>query len=110
MANAKWVRFSAPAGVTCNYMCVTGNHNATVISFELIKKLLDRGCLVEELKTDGTYITLTDKNYNVAQTGAKAVDASAQFASNIEAEHDSKIQKKFDDRLEAIKNEIFKKK
>ena len=46
--SAKWVRITAPAGVSCNYMAVTGNLNATVVSFDIIKRLIDRGALVEE--------------------------------------------------------------
>ena len=34
--SAKWVRITAPAGVSCNYMAVTGNLNATVVSFDII--------------------------------------------------------------------------
>ena len=107
MANAKWVRISAPAGISCNYMAVTGNLNATVVSFDIIKRLIDRGALVEELKTDGTFITLDEKNYNVANTGAKVVDANAQFAADIEKEHDDIFQAKYNARIEEIKKEIF---
>lgn len=107
MANAKWVRISAPAGVTCNYMAVTGNLNATIVSFDIIKRLIDRGALVEELKTDGTFITLNEKNYNTANAGAKAVDASAQFTADIEKEHNDAFQAKYDARIETIKKEIF---
>ena len=105
--SAKWVRITAPAGVSCNYMAVTGNLNATVVSFDIIKRLIDRGALVEELKTDGTFITLNEKNYNIANTGAKPVDVTAQYAADIEKEHNDASKAKYDARIEDIKKEIF---
>lgn len=105
--SAKWVRITAPAGVSCNYMAVTGNLNATVVSFDIIKRLIDRGALVEELKTDGTFITLDEKNYNTANAGGKVVDVTAQYAADIEKEHNDAFQAKYDARIEEIKKEIF---
>lgn len=105
--SAKWVRITAPAGVSCNYMAVTGNLNATVVSFDIIKRLIDRGALVEELKTDGTFITLNEKNYNIANTGAKPVDETAQYAADIEKEHNDAFKAKYNARIEEIKKEIF---
>ena len=104
--NAKWVRITAPAGVSCNYMAVTGNLNATVVSFDIIKRLIDRGALVEELKTDGTFITLDEKNYNT-DNGGKVVDETAQYAADIEKEHNDAFQTRYDARIEEIKKEIF---
>ena len=104
--NAKWVRITAPAGVSCNYMAVTGNLNATVVSFDIIKRLIDRGALVEELKTDGTFITLDEKNYNTDNSG-KVVDETAQYAADIEKEHNDASKAKYDARIEEIKKEIF---
>ena len=104
--NAKWVRITAPAGVSCNYMAVTGNLNATVVSFDIIKRLIDRGALVEELKTDGTFITLNEKNYNT-DNGGKVVDETAQYAADIEKEHNDAFQAKYNARIEEIKKEIF---
>ena len=104
--NAKWVRITAPAGVSCNYMAVTGNLNATVVSFDIIKRLIDRGALVEELKTDGTFITLNEKNYNT-DNGGKVVDETAQYAADIEKEHNDAFQARYDARIEEIKKEIF---
>ena len=104
--NAKWVRITAPAGVSCNYMAVTGNLNATVVSFDIIKRLIDRGALVEELKTDGTFITLNEKNYNT-DNGGKVVDETAQYAADIEKEHNDASKAKYDARIEEIKKEIF---
>lgn len=104
--NAKWVRITAPAGVSCNYMAVTGNLNATVVSFDIIKRLIDRGALVEELKTDGTFITLDEKNYNT-DNGGKVVDETAQYAADIEKEHNDASKAKYDARIEEIKKEIF---
>ena len=104
--NAKWVRITAPAGVSCNYMAVTGNLNATVVSFDIIKRLIDRGALVEELKTDGTFITLDEKNYNT-DNGGKVADITAQYASDIEKEHNDAFQAKYNARIEEIKKEIF---
>lgn len=105
--NAKWVRITAPAGVSCNYMAVTGNLNATVVSFDIIKRLIDRGALVEELKTDGTFIALDEKNYNTDNTGAKPVDETAQYAADIEKEHNDAFKARYDARIEEIKKEIF---
>ena len=104
--SAKWVRITAPAGISCNYMAVTGNLNATVVSFDIIKRLIDRGALVEELKTDGTFITLDEKNYNI-DNGGKVVDETAQYAADIEKEHNDVFQAKYDARIEEIKKEIF---
>lgn len=104
--NAKWVRITAPAGVSCNYMAVTGNLNATVVSFDIIKRLIDRGALVEELKADGTFITLDEKNYNT-DNGGKVVDETAQYAADIEKEHNDAFQARYDTRIEEIKKEIF---
>ena len=104
--NAKWVRITAPAGVSCNYMAVTGNLNATVVSFDIIKRLIDRGALVEELKTDGTFITLDEKNYNTDNSG-KVVDETAQYVADIEKEHNDAFQERYDARIEEIKKEIF---
>lgn len=104
--SAKWVRITAPAGVSCNYMAVTGNLNATVVSFDIIKRLIDRGALVEELKTDGTFITLNEKNYNT-DNGGKVVDETAQYAADIEKEHNDASKAKYDARIEEIKKEIF---
>lgn len=104
--NAKWVRITAPAGVSCNYMAVTGNLNATVVSFDIIKRLIDRGALVEELKTDGTFITLDEKNYNTDNDG-KVVDETAQYAADIEKEHNDAFQARYNARIEEIKKEIF---
>ena len=104
--NAKWVRITAPAGVSCNYMAVTGNLNATVVSFDIIKRLIDRGALVEELKTDGTFITLDEKNYNT-DNGGKVVDETAQYAADIEKEHNDASKTKYNARIEEIKKEIF---
>ena len=104
--NAKWVRITAPAGVSCNYMAVTGNLNATIVSFDIIKRLIDRGALVEELKTDGTFITLDENNYNT-DNGGKVVDITAQYAADIEKEHNDAFQAKYDARIEEIKKEIF---
>ena len=104
--NAKWVRITAPAGVSCNYMAATGNLNATVVSFDIIKRLIDRGALVEELKTDGTFITLDEKNYNTDNDG-KIVDETAQYAADIEKEHNDASKAKYDARIEEIKKEIF---
>ena len=104
--NAKWVRITAPAGVSCNYMAVTGNLNATVVSFDIIKRLIDRGALVEELKTDGTFITLDEKNYNT-DNGGKVVDETAQYAADIEKEHNDASKAKYNARIEEIKKEIF---
>ena len=104
--NAKWVRITAPAGVSCNYMAVTGNLIATVVSFDIIKRLIDRGALVEELKTDGTFITLNEKNYNT-DNGGKVVDETAQYAADIEKEHNDAFQAKYNARIEEIKKEIF---
>lgn len=104
--SAKWVRITAPAGISCNYMAVTGNLNAIVVSFDIIKRLIDRGALVEELKTDGTFITLTDKNYNTDNKG-KTVDDSIIIAADIEKEHEDIFQARYDARIEEIKKEIF---
>ena len=104
--SAKWVRITTPAGVSCNYMAVTGNLNATVVSFDIIKRLIDRGALVEELKTDGTFITLDEKNYNT-DNGGKVVDETAQYAADIEKEHNDAFQTRYDARIEEIKKEIF---
>ena len=104
--NAKWVRITAPAGVSCNYMAVTGNLNATVVSFDIIKRLIDRGALVEELKTDGTFITLDEKNYNT-DNGGKVVYETAQYAADIEKEHNDAFKARYDARIEEIKKEIF---
>lgn len=104
--SAKWVRITAPAGVSCNYMAVTGNLNTTVVSFDIIKRLIDRDALVEELKTDGTFITLDEKNYNT-DNGGKVVDETAQYAADIEKEHNDAFQAKYDARIEEIKKEIF---
>lgn len=104
--SAKWVRITAPAGVSCNYMAVTGNLNATVVSFDIIKRLIDRGALVEELKTDGTFITLDEKNYNT-DNGGKVVDETAQYAADIEKEHNDAFKARYDARIEEIKKEIF---
>ena len=104
--NAKWVRITAPAGVSCNYMAVTGNLNATVVSFDIIKRLIDRGALVEELKTDGTFITLDEKNYNT-DNGGKVVDETAQYTADIEKEHNDASKAKYNARIEEIKKEIF---
>ena len=106
--SAKWVRITAPAGVSCNYMAVTGNLNATVVSFDIIKRLIDRGALVEELKTDGTFITLDEKNYNT-DNGGKVVDETAQYAADIEKEHNDASKAKYNARIEEIKKEIFEK-
>ena len=104
--SAKWVRITAQAGVSCNYMAVTGNLNATVVSFDIIKRLIDRGALVEELKTDGTFITLDEKNYNT-DNGGKVVDITAQYAADIEKEHNDASKAKYNARIEEIKKEIF---
>ena len=104
--SATWVRITAPAGVSCNYMAVTGNLNATVVSFDIIKRLIDRGALVEELKTDGTFITLDEKNYNT-DNGGKVVDETAQYAADIEKEHNDASKAKYNARIEEIKKEIF---
>lgn len=104
--SAKWVRITAPAGISCNYMAVTGNLNATVVSFDIIKRLIDRGALVEELKTDGTFITLDEKNYNT-DNGGKVVDETAQYAADIEKEHNDASKAKYNARIEEIKKEIF---
>lgn len=104
--SAKWVRITAPAGVSCNYMAVTGNLNATVVSFDIIKRLIDRGALVEELKTDGTFITLNETNYNT-DNGGKVVDETAQYAADIEKEHNDAFKARYDARIEEIKKEIF---
>ena len=106
--SAKWVRITAPAGISCNYMAVTGNLNATVVSFDIIKRLIDRGALVEELKTDGTFITLDEKNYNT-DNGGKVVDETAQYAADIEKEHNDASKAKYNARIEEIKKEIFEK-
>ena len=63
--------------------------------------------LVEELKTDGTFITLNEKNYNIANTGAKPVDVTAQYAADIEKEHNDASKAKYNARIEEIKKEIF---
>ena len=104
--SAKWVRITAPAGVSCNQMAVTGNLNATVVSFDIIKRGIDRGALVEELKTDGTFITLDEKNYNT-DNGGKVVDETAQYAADIEKEHNDASKVKYNARIEEIKKEIF---
>ena len=104
--SAKWVRITAPVGISFNYMAVTGNLNATVVSFDIIKRLIDRGALVEELKTDGTFITLDEKNYNT-DNGGKVVDITAQYAADIEKEHNDASKAKYNARIEEIKKEIF---
>ena len=103
---AKWVRIYSPGGVTVNYQGQTGLTAPMVVSVANIKKFIERGAIVEEIKEDETTVLLTLDNYD-KDNGCLAVDADAQYAGDVEEEHKSLRKAMQDARLKRIAEEMF---
>lgn len=103
---AKWVRIYSPGGVTVNYQGQTGLTAPMVVSVANIKKFIERGATVEEIKEDETTVLLTLDNYD-KDNGCLAVDADAQYAGDVEEEHKSLRKAMQDARLKRIAEEMF---
>ena len=84
---AKWVRIYSPGGVTVNFQGQTGLTRPLVVSVDLLKKFIERGATVEEIKADETTVLLTLDNYNKDNGGIAVKDE--EYAPDLEAQHDS---------------------
>lgn len=83
---AKWVRIYSPGGVTVNFQGQTGLTRPLVVSVDLLKKFIERGATVEEIKADETTVLLTIDNYNKDNGGIAVKDE--EYAPDLEAQHD----------------------
>ena len=83
---AKWVRIYSPGGVTVNFQGQTGLTRPLVVSVDLLKKFIERGATVEEIKADETTVLLTLDNYNKDNGGIAVKDE--EYAPDLEAQHD----------------------
>lgn len=83
---AKWVRIYSPGGVTVNFQGQTGLTRPLVVSVDLLKKFIERGATVEEIKADETTVLLTLDNYNKDNGGIAVKDE--EYAPDLETQHD----------------------
>ena len=83
---AKWVRIYSPGGVTVNFQGQTSLTRPLVVAVDLIKKFIERGATVEEIKADETTVLLTLDNYNKDNGGIAVKDE--EYAPDLEAQHD----------------------
>lgn len=105
MADAKVVDLYAPAGIQLNYRAVTGYSHAVIMPHSLILKAIERGCVVRELKDDGSFIELTKDNYS-SSNGGTEVPENATIPID-EEDIDLEAQKnKRNEYLEEVKKEL----
>lgn len=103
---AKWVRILSPGGLTVNYQGQTGLTRPMIVSVVNIKKFIERGAIVEEIKPDETTVKLDLTNFD-SDNGGVVVPADAQYAGDIEEEHMTVRKKIQEARLKRIQEEIF---
>lgn len=106
MADAKYVNIIAPGGVTLNYMGITGIIRNTPMELSLIKKSIERGCIVEEVKEDGTTVELTLENYE-GDNGGKEVTEDVIYVKDEEADDQEAFEQQREDYLTGI-GELYK--
>lgn len=106
MADAKYVNIIAPGGVTLNYMGITGIIRNTPMELSLIKKAIERGCIVEEVKEDGTTVELTLENYE-GDNGGKEVTEDVIYVKDEEADDQEAFEQQREDYLTGI-GELYK--
>lgn len=88
---SKWVRIYSKGGVVVNYQGQTGTSRPVVVSTDLLKKFIERGAVVEEIKEDESTVLLTLDNVD-ADNGGKPVTEEYKSAANIEEEHEKQIE------------------
>ena len=106
MADAKYVNVIAPGGVTLNYMGITGIIKDTPMENTLIKKAIERGCIVEEVKDDGTTIPLTLENCTT-NNGGKTVEDTVVYVKDEEEDDKEAFEQQRQDYLDSI-GELYK--
>lgn len=106
MADAKYVNIIAPGGVTLNYMGITGIIKDTPMENTLIKKAIERGCIVEEVKDDGTTIPLTLENCTT-DNGGKTVEDTVVYVKDEEEDDKEAFEQQRQDYLDSI-GELYK--
>ena len=106
MADAKYVNIIAPSGVTLNYMGITGIIKDTPMENTLIKKAIERGCIVEEVKDDGTTIPLTLENCTT-DNGGKTVEDTVVYVKDEEEDDKEAFEQQREDYLDSI-GELYK--
>lgn len=104
---AKWVRIYSPGGVTVNFQGQTGLTRPLVVSVDLLKKFIERGATVEEIKADETTVLLTLDNYNKDNGGIAVKDE--EYAPDLEAQHDDDLKAIHDAYVKDCTDEIVAK-
>lgn len=104
---AKWVRIYSPGGVTVNFQGQTGLTRPLVVSVDLLKKFIERGATVEEIKADETTVLLTLDNYNKDNGGIAVKDED--YAPDLEAQHDDDLKAIHDAYVKDCTDEIVAK-
>lgn len=98
---AKVVDIIAPGGATLNYVGITGLTKKQVMPVTLIKKALERGCVVYEHKDDGTTVKLDLTNYKDDSTGGTAVPEGTIMPPDLEDLDEARKEAEEEARLEA---------
>lgn len=101
MADAKIVDLYAPAGVQLNYRGVTGYTHAVVMPHTLILKAIERGCVVRELKDDGSFVELTKENYASSNGGSEVPEDAVipQDEEDLDLEYQKSVRKAYMDEV-----------
>lgn len=81
---AKIVDIIAPGGATLNYQGITGLIKKQAMPVTLIKKALERGCVVYEHKDDGSTVKLDLTNYKDDSTGGTTVPEDTVMPPDLE--------------------------
>lgn len=105
MADAKVVDLYAPAGIQLNYRAVTGYSHAVIMPHSLILKAIERGCVVRELKDDGSFIELTKDNYSSSNGGTKVPEGATIPIDEEDIDLEAQKNKR-NEYLEEIKKEL----
>lgn len=101
MADAKIVDLYAPAGVQLNYRGVTGYTHAVIMPHTLILKAIERGCVVRELKDDGSFVELTKENYASSNGGTEVPEDAVipQDEEDLDLEYQKSVRKAYMDEV-----------
>lgn len=105
MADAKVVDLYAPAGIQLNYRAVTGYSHAVIMPHSLILKAIERGCVVRELKDDGSFIELTKDNYSSSNGGTEVPEGATIPIDEEDIDLEAQKNKR-NEYLEEVKKEL----
>lgn len=105
MADAKVVDLYAPAGIQLNYRAVTGYSHAVIMPHSLILKAIERGCVVRELKDDGSFIELTKENYSSSNGGTEVPEGATIPIDEEDIDLEAQKNKR-NEYLEEVKKEL----